>query len=152
MKNKKKKEQCSNLKWLCVSACIFLTSHACRTLYIHTYTHTHVHTYTKDCRDSWKKTTVTLTFCKLHKIIFYRCINIRVNVLLFTTVPPNRKTRERGGKRKDTFIHFRRRFFASDRVRLPILDESLYSLRLTRINVVLLYDCFLKEKRFVSGD
>lgn len=73
-------------------------------------------------------------------------------MLLFTTVPPNRKTRERGEKRKDTFVHFRRRFFTSDRVRLRILDESLYSLRLTRINVVLLYDCFLKEKRFVSGE
>lgn len=63
------------------------------------------------------------------------------------------KREKEKGKRKDTtFVHFRRRFFASDPVRLPILDESLYSLRLTRINVVLLYNCFLKEKRFVSGD
>lgn len=63
-----------------------------------------------------------------------------------------KREKEEEKEGKDTFIHFRRRFFASDRVRLPILDESLYSLRLTRINVVLLYDCFLKEKRFVSGD
>lgn len=121
------------------------------------YTFTHIHTRTyihtlKTVEILGKKTTVILTFCKLHKIIFYGSINIRVNVLLFTTVPPNRKTRERGEKRKDTFVHFRRRFFTSDRVRLRILDKSLYSLRLTRINVVLLYDCFLKEKRFVSGE
>lgn len=110
MKNKKKKEQCSNVKWLCVSAC--------RTLYIHTYTHTYVHTYTKDCRDSWKKTTVTLTFCKLHKIIFLRMHRYSCKcVVIYDSATESQNATKRRKKKRDTFVHFRRRFFASDRVR-----------------------------------
>lgn len=68
---------------------------------------------------------VARTFCELHKIIFYEYIIFVYMCVLFVTVPLNRKM----GEKNILFCRRHRRFLQST-VRLLILDELLYLLRL----------------------
>lgn len=100
-------------------ACIFLTSHACRTLYTHTFIHTYIHSLKtveilrKKRKKKREKTTATRTFCKLHKIIFYECTlySYKCVVICDSESQNMKKKKKLGEGQKKRYIYFRHRFF-----------------------------------------